>query len=53
MTGFIVSAIVYFLALRLGKHLLAENDLVFPPFSTWVFLNTFAITLAYIAAIPF
>jgi len=53
LTGLIVSTIVYFLALKLGKYLLVENDIELPPISKWVILNTFAITLAYISAIPF
>ena len=53
LVGFIVSTIVYFLALWLGKYLLAENNFELPPISRWVILNTFAITPAYISPIPF
>ncbi len=53
LTGFIVSTSVYLFALWLGKYLLIQNNLEFPPFSRWVVLNTFAIALAYIATLPF
>jgi len=53
MAAFIVSIIAYFLGLWLGKYLLKANDLELPPFSRWLILNTFALTLAYVATLPF
>jgi hypothetical protein len=53
MTAFIVSIVVYFFGLWLGKYLLRANDLEFPAFSRWLILNTFALVLAYIATLPF
>lgn len=53
MIAFIVSTIVYFLGLWLGKYLLESNDLELPPFTKWLVLNTFALILAYLASLPF
>jgi len=49
----IVSIIAYFFGLWLGRYLLKANDLELPPFSRWLVLNTFALILAYLAALPF
>lgn len=53
LSGLIISTLVYFIGLWLGKRLLNDYDLEFKPISKFVVLNTFAITLALIATIPF
>ena len=53
MVGFIIGIIVYFLALRLGAHMLSRNDIELPKFSRWLVLNTFALILSYAASLPF
>ena len=53
MIAFIVSFVAYLFGLWLGKYLLKANDLELPPFSRWLVLNTFALILAYLAAMPF
>jgi len=53
MTGFFVSTVVYFIGLWFGGRLLAANDIELPRISRWIVLNTFAILLSIIAALPF
>lgn len=53
MLGFVISTIVYVLALAFGSHLLSSNDIELPRMSRWIILNTFAFALAYTAALPF
>jgi uncharacterized membrane protein YeaQ/YmgE (transglycosylase-associated protein family) len=53
MTGFFVSIVVYFIGLWLGGRLLQANNIELPRISRWVVLNTFAILVSIIAALPF
>lgn len=53
MTAFVVSTIVYLLALAAGSYLLSSNDIELPRMSRWIVLNTFAFVLSYMAALPF
>jgi hypothetical protein len=53
MTGFFVSAVVYFIGLWLGGRLLLATDIKSPRISRWVVLNTFAILLSIITVLPF
>ena len=53
MAAFFAATVAYFFGLWPGRRILAHHDIELPRFSRWLILNTFAILLAYLAAIPF
>ena len=53
MLAFVISTIVYVLALAFGSYLLSSNDIELPRMSRWIILNTFAFVVSYVAALPF
>ena len=53
IAGIVISLLAYYLALKWSSHLLENNDIVLPAFTRWLVLNTFALIVSSIVALPF